>query len=94
MMNKKLLWWIFGVGKGGITRARIVTCLYERPCNANILAKNLNVDYTTARYHLSILLKHNITEASKDTYVVTYFLTDQMIESWTEFKDILKKLKG
>ncbi len=93
-MNKKLLWWIFGVSKGGIIRAKIVNLLNERPCNANILAKNLKVDYTTARYHLNILLKHSIVEASKDTYIVMYFLTDEMMESWEEFEDIFKKIEG
>ncbi|HEQ78502.1 MAG TPA: ArsR family transcriptional regulator, partial [Euryarchaeota archaeon] len=38
-MDKKLLWWIFGVTKGGVVRAKIVMLLHDRPRNANQLAK-------------------------------------------------------
>jgi len=93
-MDKKLLWWIFGVTKGGIVRARIVKFLHERPSNANQIAKNLKMDYTTVRYHLNILLKHDIVEVSEHTYIVMYFLTERMVESWDEFLKIYRKIAG
>ncbi len=91
-MNKKLLWWIFGVTKGGLVRAKIVKALHERPSNANQIAHMLKLDYTTVRYHLDILLKHGIVETSKDTYIVMYFLTDEMLEHWEEFLKIYEKI--
>lgn len=73
-------------------RAEIVKSLNERPRNANQIARKLKLDYTTVRYHLDILLKHGIVETSKDTYVVMYFLTDEMLEHWDEFLKIYKKI--
>jgi hypothetical protein len=57
-MDKKLIWWIFGVSSGGAVRARIVKKLHERPANANQLAKELGLEYNHVRYHLDILLKN------------------------------------
>ncbi|MEK6978509.1 MAG: winged helix-turn-helix domain-containing protein [Candidatus Hydrothermarchaeota archaeon] len=93
-MDRKLLWWIFAVTKGGIVRARIVHHLRERPMNANQLAQELKLDYTTVRYHLNILLKNGIVVPSKDTYIVMYFLSDAMEEGYEEFLRIYEKIKG
>jgi len=91
-MDKKLLWWIFGVTKGGVVRAKIVMLLHDRPRNANQLAKKLKLDYTTVRYHLNILLKHGIVEVSEHTYIVMYFPTDIMVEHWDEFVKIYESV--
>ena len=91
-MDRKLLWWIFGVTKGGAVRAEIVNMLHERPSNANQIARRLNLDYTTVRYHLNILLKHGIVETSGHTYIVMYFLTDTMLEHWDEFLEIYRRV--
>ena len=93
-MDRKLLWWIFAVTKGGIVRARIVHHLRERPMNANQLAQELKLDYTTVRYHFNILLKNGIVVPSKDTYIVMYFLSDAMEEGYEEFLSIYEKIKG
>jgi DNA-binding transcriptional ArsR family regulator len=93
-MNKKLLWWIFGVTKGGVIRAKIVKLLHERPSNANQIARRLKMDYTTIRYHIDVLLKHGIVETSENTYIVMYFLTDNMLQHWDEFLEIYKKITG
>ena len=92
--NRKLLWWIFGVTKGGIVRAKIARLLYERPMNANQIAKKLKMDYTTVRYHLNILLKHGIVETSEHTYIVVYFLTEKFLEHWDKFQEIYDKICG
>ncbi len=93
-MDKKLLWWIFGVTKGGPVRAKIVKLLHERPRNANQLAQILKMDYTTIRYHLNILVKHQIVEASEHTYIVMYFITENMMEHWDEFLKIYRSIGG
>jgi DNA-binding transcriptional ArsR family regulator len=93
-MDRKLLWWIFGVTKGGIIRAKIVKLLDERPANANQLAKTLKMDYTTVRYHLDVLLKHSIVETSGHTYIVMYFPSDNMMDHWDEFLKIYEKIVG
>jgi DNA-binding transcriptional ArsR family regulator len=92
-MDKKLLWWVFGVARGGSVRARIVQKLHERPYNANQLAEELGLHYTTVRYHLNILLKNRIVTTLEDTYLVMYFLTEEMEEDYPVFCEIYKKLK-
>jgi DNA-binding transcriptional ArsR family regulator len=94
MMNKKLLWWIFGVSKGGPMRARIVRTLNERPYNANQLAAELSVDYKTVRYHLDILLKNKIIDGMEEGNIVMYFLSDEMEKSYPEFLEIFEKLNS
>jgi DNA-binding transcriptional ArsR family regulator len=92
-MDKKLLWWIFAVTRGGIVRAKIVRLLRERPMNANQIAQELEMDYTTIRYHLDTLLKNGIVVPSKDTYIVMYFLSEAMEESYEDFLEIYEKIK-
>lgn len=92
-MDKKLLWWIFGVTKGGPVRAGIVQRLRQRPSNANQLAQDLRLDYKTVRYHLDILLKHGVLTTSTDTYVVMYFLSEAMEGMLSEFEEIYSRLK-
>jgi DNA-binding transcriptional ArsR family regulator len=91
-LDKKLFWWIFGVTKGGPIRARIIELLKERPYNANQLAHKLHMDYTTIRYHLDILVKHGIVESSEETYVVFYYLSEEMEQAYPDFEEINKKI--
>ncbi len=93
-MNKKLLWWIFGVSKGGPMRAKILKALYERPYNANQLAAELGVDYKTVRYHLDILIKNKIIDDLEEGNIVMYFLSDDMEKSYPEFLEIFEKLNS
>jgi len=92
-MDKKFLWWIFAVTRGGIVRAKITRLLKERPMNANQTAKELGMDYTTIRYHLDILLKNGVVVPSKDTYIVMYFLSEAMEERYEDFLEIYEKIK-
>lgn len=90
MISKKLLWWIFGVSKGGPMRAKIVNLLHERPYNANQLAHELGVDYKTVRYHLGILVKNKVVTTMEEGSIVLYFLSDEVdIE---EMQDICNRL--
>ncbi len=93
-MNKKLLWWIFGVSKGGPMRTKILKALYERPYNANQLAAELSVDYKTIRYHLDILIKNKIIGDLEEGNIVMYFLSDEMEKSYSEFLEIFEKLNS
>lgn len=84
---KKVLWWLFA-GKGGVSRARIINELNERPYNAHQLAEELHLDYKTIRHHLKILEKNNIITSSGEKYGMMYFLSDKMEENYSIFKDI------
>lgn len=49
---KQLLWWLIAGSEGGYNRAQIIHVINEHPCNANQLAKELELDYKTIRHHL------------------------------------------
>ncbi len=92
-MNKKLLWWIFAVTKGGTVRAKIVKRLRDRPSTTSQLAREFNLTYQDIRYHLRILKEHNLVESS-NTSIAVYFVTDEMERNWDEFMRILKAIRG
>ncbi len=92
-MDKKLLWWIFGVTKGGIVRLKIIRRLKERPANANQLAQELGLDYTTIRYHLDILLKHKILVSLEQGYSRVYFLSEEMEKDYSTLLEISQKIE-
>lgn len=91
-MDKKLLWWIFGVSRGGPVRAKIVKVLHDRPYNANQLATEIKVDYKTIRYHLNILLKNNVVTTLDKGNIVMYFLSDAIEKKYEDFLEIYKKV--
>lgn len=91
-MDKKLLWWVFGLTTGGVTRAKIVKLLHDRPANANVIAKELGFDYKAIRYHLDILVRNRILSPTGDAHITMYFLTEEMEKSYNEFLEICEKL--
>lgn len=72
-----VLWYVLASTRGGPTRVRILRALDERPQNANQLADRLDLDYSTIRHHLNVLMKNNVLERSGDDYGAVYLLTDQ-----------------
>lgn len=90
---EKLLWWLITGKKGGINRAKIIKKLNEKPCNANQLASELNLDYKTIKHHLKILVENNIVYNLGDGYGKLYFLTDHMENNYHEFEEIISKIK-
>ncbi len=92
-MNKKLLWWIFAVTRGGVVRAEIIKRLRERPSTTSQLAREMGLTYQDIRYHLRILKEHNLVESS-NTSIAIYFVTEEMERNWGEFTRILKAIEG
>ncbi|MEL9969886.1 MAG: winged helix-turn-helix domain-containing protein [Metallosphaera sp.] len=62
-------------GKGWDTRKKILEQLYINPTTAYDLAKKLNLNYSTVRYHLDLLersgLVNHKTLGSKQLYLAT-----------------------
>lgn len=73
-----VLWHVLASSRGGNTRVRIVRALDERPRNANQLAEELEMDYTTIRHHLDVLMENNMVERPTDDYGAVYLLTDNL----------------
>ncbi len=89
---KYVLGWLIAGTRGGVTRARIIRALKERPLNANQLAELLKMDYRTMRHHLEVLQKNGIIISAGDKYGVTYFLSPEMEENYAFFEEILKRI--
>ncbi|MFC6731771.1 MULTISPECIES: winged helix-turn-helix domain-containing protein [unclassified Haladaptatus] len=84
-----VLWYVLASSRGGPTRVRIVKAIAERPRNANQLATALDLDYTTIRHHLDVLLKNNVVRRTDDDYAAVYLFTDQLKSNWTVVEEVL-----
>jgi predicted transcriptional regulator len=91
---KRLLWYLIGSTKGGISRAKILDLLNSRPSNTNQIASELKLDYKTVVHHLDVLSKNGLVITDNvDTHGATYFLTPVMEKNYDAFKEILSKIR-
>lgn len=84
------LWYVFGGSRGGPNRIRVVRALNERPRNANQLAEALDLDYTTVRHHLDVLLQHGVVRKTDDEYGAVYVPSPSAREHWETIEEIAK----
>lgn len=84
-----VLWYVLASSRGGQTRVRILQALEQRPRNANELATELDLDYTTIRHHLDVLMENNILRRSGDEYAAVYLFTEQVEANWDTVEEIL-----
>ena len=84
-----VLWYVLASSRGGPTRVRILKALDERPRNANQLATELDMDYTTIRHHLDVLMDNNVVERSDNQYAAVYLFTDQAEANWEVVEEII-----
>lgn len=84
------LWYLLASSRGAPTRVRLLQTLNEQPRNANELADELDLDYTTVRYHLGVFEDNNIVETTGNEYGAAYLLTDQVSDHWDTVEEILE----
>ncbi|MGD6934395.1 MAG: winged helix-turn-helix transcriptional regulator [Candidatus Methanofastidiosa archaeon] len=89
---KYLLGWLIAGTRGGLTRAKIIQALKDKPQNANQLATLLNMDYKTMRHHLDVLEKNRLITSIGDRYGATYFLSQVMEDNYNLFEEISSKI--
>lgn len=89
-----VLWYLLASSRGGDTRARILRALAERPRNANQLATELDLDYTTVRHHLDVLMDNNVVERTGDEYAAAYLFTDLARANWETLQEVLDAVDG
>ncbi|QSG03651.1 winged helix-turn-helix domain-containing protein [Natranaeroarchaeum sulfidigenes] len=82
------LWYVFGSSRGGPNRLRLVYALEHRPRNANQLAKALDLDYTTVRHHLDVLMQHGVVSKTDDEYGAVYEPSESAREHWGTIEEI------
>lgn len=85
-----VLWYVLASSRGDQTRVRIFLALEERPRNANELATELDLDYTTIRHHLDVLMENNVLRRSGDEYGAVYLFTEQVEANWDTVEEILE----
>ena len=89
----RLLWWLFAGSVGAQSRIHILFALRTQPLNAQQLAEQLKLDYTTVRHHLSVLEKNRILITEGEKYGKVYFLTEMMESHWGNLESILEKTR-
>ena len=89
----RLLWWLFAGSVGAQSRILILYALKTRPLNAQQLAEQLKLDYTTVRHHLSVMEKNRILITEGEKYGKVYFVTETMELHWANLEAILEKTR-
>jgi predicted ArsR family transcriptional regulator len=87
-----VLWYVLTGTRGGANRARILRVIDERPRNANQIAEELDLDYTTVRHHLDVLLENDIVEKQGGDYGAVYLPTDRARDHWDVVEDIMSRI--
>jgi predicted transcriptional regulator len=89
---KHLLGWLIAGTRGGVTRAKILKILKDKPQNANQFATLLDMDYKTIRHHLDVLVKNHLITSVGDKYGVTYLLSQVVEDNYSLFEEISNKI--
>lgn len=90
---KKVLWYLLAGTRGGENRARIIRTLEDRPRNANQLAEQLDIEYNTVRYHLDMLVEHDVLEEGDQEYGKLYFLSEQFENNREIYETITENME-
>lgn len=88
---ERLLWWLVQGSAGAPTRARILRALRVQPRNAQQLAEELGMDYTTIRHHLRVLTVNHLVVTAGDRYGQMYFLSSILESRWAAFEAITSR---
>jgi len=89
----RLLWWLFGSSVGAPVRGKVVHAIRDEPRNAQQLAELLDLDYTSIRHHLRVLLKNQVVVTSGPRYGQVYFLSPATESHWDDLERILEKFR-
>ena len=87
-----VLWYLLASSRGGQTRARLLQAIDDQPRNANQLAEALELDYTTVRYHLDVLIDDNVLKRTGGGYGDVYLPTDQAKHNWETVMEITRQV--
>lgn len=88
-----VIWYVLTGTRGGENRTRILRAVEERPRNANKLADALDLDYTTIRHHLDVLLENDIVEKRGGDYGAVYLPTTRARQHWEIVEQITEKVE-
>ena len=86
---ESVLWYVLTGTRGGENRSRVLRALDRRPRNPNQLAEALDLDYTTVRHHLDVLVENNVLREPSEEYAAVYLFTEQVESQWDTVEDVL-----
>lgn len=88
-----VLWYVLTGTRGGKNRVRILKAIDEQPLNANQLAEQLGLDYTTIRHHLDVLVDNDVVQTGGDGYGAVYLPTERARDHWDVVEGILDQVE-
>ncbi len=89
---ERIWWWIFVGTKGGVTRAKIMKLILEKPFNSNQLAEKLGLNYKTVEHHLNVLLENKLIEVPMGhRYGAMYYPSQLVISKKSVIEKILEE---
>jgi len=89
---RRLLFYLIMATRGGPVRGLIISTLKEEPMNANQLAQRLDLDYSTIKHHLDVLIENKLVEPAGSKYGQLYFISSALMENYGEFLGMLGKI--
>ena len=89
---RRLLWFLLGGSRGGLSRARIIQRLREKPSNQNQLASDLGMQYKAVQHHVKVLVRNSLIVATGEKYGVTFSLSPWFESRLDIFEEICRKL--
>jgi len=87
---RNILLWLLVGSKGGGTRIKILKLIRRKPSNVYQIAKELNLNYRTVKYHLELMLEHGIVEKVGEDYGAIYIPSEKVEESWNEIENLVE----
>ncbi len=88
---ERLLWWLFQSSAGAETRTRVVRTIRAQPRNAQQIADELGMDYSTIIHHLRVLTANHLVEGVGDRYGRVYFLSSNLESRWPALESIVAR---
>lgn len=89
---RRLLWYLLGGTRGGVSRAKVIRALRERPSNLNQLAVKLEVQYRLVQHHIEVLKRNSLVTAAGEHYGTTYFLHPWLESHYDIFEEVARRL--
>lgn len=87
-----VLWYVLTGTRGGKNRVRILRAIHEQPLNANQLAEQLELDYTTIRHHIDVLEDNSVVKQGGEGYGAVYLPSDRARDHWDVVEQIIEQV--
>jgi predicted transcriptional regulator len=86
---RQILQWLILGSKGGKTRQKILLLINKKPLNANLISKEIKMDYKTIQHHLNILEKNMLITKVGEKYGQVYFISIELENEFEYFKKMI-----